>query len=99
MDNVSRSNGMLVSPTLWGLSHDDAKPDRKEKSEEAGGGTEESKTGGEEGSGAGGGNMAGMKVTYIDQDDPFRLAKKGGTPLARMSHNAWVSLLRGKIGR
>lgn len=41
----------------------------------------------------GGGDVSGMKVTYLDHDDPFRLAKKGDAPLAVMSNSAWVSLI------
>lgn len=87
VDNVSRSNGMLVSPTLWGLSHDDMIPDQREKGEARENMDDEE---GSIGLGASERDKNRMKVSYIDQDDPFRLAKKGDSPLAMMSHNSWV---------
>ncbi|KAI9632391.1 P-loop containing nucleoside triphosphate hydrolase protein [Dioszegia hungarica] len=88
VDNVSRSNGMLVSPTLWGLSHDDMAEDQRRAMEG------EQQQHGEETASVrpgGGGDVSGMKVTYLDHDDPFRLAKKGDAPLAVMSNSAWVN--------
>ena len=80
---------MLVSPTLWGLSHDDmAEDQRREMQEEQ---DREETTSARPG---GAGDVSGMKVTYLDHDDPFRLAKKGDAPLAVMSNSAWVSWSR-----
>jgi ATP-dependent helicase IRC3 len=31
VDAVNRSNGMLVSPTLWGLSHDEAALEQRQE--------------------------------------------------------------------
>jgi len=31
------------------------------------------------------------KVTFVDEDDPFRVASSTRPPIARMSSNAWVS--------
>jgi ATP-dependent helicase IRC3 len=80
---------MLVSPTLWGLSHDDIASDQREKGEEREDVGEEDRSVEVEGVER---DKNQMKVSYIDQDDPFRLAKKGDSPLAMMSHNAWVGL-------
>jgi hypothetical protein len=30
------------------------------------------------------------KVTFVDEDDPFRVASSSRPPIARMSSNAWV---------
>jgi hypothetical protein len=35
VDSMSRANGMLVSPTLWGLTHDEAAEQTRLKEESA----------------------------------------------------------------
>jgi len=33
------------------------------------------------------------KVTFVDEDDPFRVASSSRPPIARMSSNAWVGAM------
>ncbi|WVR04022.1 hypothetical protein IAU60_001021 [Kwoniella sp. DSM 27419] len=85
VDSVGRANGMLVSPTLWGLSHEE----REERERVLG-----------EGNGAA---VPGVRdqdsdyeITYVDQDDPFRLAPNNRPVLERTSRNSWVACGKGK---
>lgn len=84
---------MLVSPTLWGLSHDDLPPARRgirdvmEEEDQA----DEDHDGAMNAGGLDENAASAAKVTYVDQDDPFRLRVKVGMPLSMMSRNAWVS--------
>ena len=92
MDNTADPKGMLVAPSLWGLSHDDVPPFRQKADAADGEGdaaqaletdprADEAEFGGKVNS-----------VTFIERDDPFRLHKAGFKPLEQMSKNAWVSL-------
>ena len=81
VDNMS--SGMLVSPTLWGLSHDDIQPYKRPDGQASDAEMDQpSQTTAQ-------GKMD--KVTFIDQDDPFRIASPTRPVLAMMSKNAWVA--------
>jgi ATP-dependent helicase IRC3 len=92
VDSVNRANGMLVSPTLFGLSHDDLelKDEQGEENEQSSEGAtselgnadpdEEERT------------LSRVKrVTYIDEDDPFGVGDARRMPVVKLSMNAWVS--------
>ncbi|RXK37471.1 hypothetical protein M231_05294 [Tremella mesenterica] len=85
VDSMSRTNGMIVSPTLWGLSHDDItrdelrSPSQDEPGFTAPGDEEEERT-----------QLQPRKVTFIDNEDPFGLSSRSYIPVKRMSTNAWV---------
>lgn len=97
VDNVARSNGMLVSPTLWGLTHDELEDREAVDLNPA---TGQMNADGLMGINAGdGGLMNGQgklktgSVTFIDQGDPFQLHREF-QPLSTISSNAWVSVSR-----
>lgn len=93
VDTLSRSNGMLVSPTLWGISHDDLPPDYRRALEEGKSEDAES-TGGRDNDqvNSGGTALDRMRVTFVQMDDPFKLHKPKFQPLPTLSHNAWVRI-------
>jgi hypothetical protein len=89
VDNTADPKGMLVAPSLWGLSHDDVPPFRQ-KADAAEGGGNDAQSPDPENEAEYGGRV--NSVTFIERDDPFRLHKAGFKPLEQMSKNAWVNL-------
>ncbi|WWC60064.1 uncharacterized protein I303_102627 [Kwoniella dejecticola CBS 10117] len=87
VDSVNRAGGMLVSPTLWGLTHEE----KEERDDARGEGVIQEKNDGRPGSA-----QNDYQVTFIDQDDPFGLAKSTRPIVDRASHNAWVACGKGK---
>ncbi|KAL1410248.1 putative ATP-dependent helicase IRC3 [Vanrija albida] len=90
VDNISRSSGMLVSPTLFGLSHDQVEAMSREeepRSEDATSVPAESPRAQED---------QNYQVTFVDSDDPFRLREESAPVVARMTPNAWVACGRGR---
>lgn len=82
---------MLVSPTLFGLSHDELelRDERHEAvTDEAGAAVGELGSSEEEVASRVG------KVTYIDENDPFGVGNVDLMPVARLSSNSWVRQLQ-----
>lgn len=85
---------MLVSPTLFGLSHDDLEePEAREMEVEKREATAETELGdpaSEEGDEMSSSRI--RRVTYIDEDDPFGVGAADRLPIiVQVSNNAWVS--------
>jgi ATP-dependent helicase IRC3 len=91
---------MVVSPTLFGLTHDELTQEERDR-EEA-----KRETGGEScanprvnpltrlalvAPSAADNTPRVRKVTFVDEDDPFRVASSNRPPIAKMSSNAWVA--------
>lgn len=102
------SEGLIVSPTLLGLTHDSLVNDEREEREkkdvdpDAGAHYRHNMS-----STADVGIFKAMQspvndaatlknaqytVTYIDQDDPFRLGTSSRKSMAQLSQNSWVRL-------
>nr|ODN98589.1 DEAD box family helicase [Cryptococcus depauperatus CBS 7855] len=90
VDSVSSANGMIVAPTLLGLSHEEMER-RESKSETSKTGTEpqpdkDLSTKTEESS-----NTIDYEVTFSDQDDPFQVDSNSRPIVEKISQYAWVS--------
>ncbi|WWD16731.1 hypothetical protein CI109_101162 [Kwoniella shandongensis] len=87
VDSVAGANGMLVSPTLLGLTHEERDEELREIAERnmvddetaAAGKTRQPTT-----------NSDDYNITYIDEDDPFRIASSTRPIVDKASKNAWV---------
>ncbi|WVF66845.1 hypothetical protein IAT40_001587 [Kwoniella sp. CBS 6097] len=90
VDSVGRANGMLVSPTLWGLSHEDVEDRERERAEASQGSSSGSSGNETEGS------LEDYEITYVDLDDPFNVAADMRPVVERTTKNAWVACGRGK---
>nr|XP_019050135.1 hypothetical protein I302_00556 [Kwoniella bestiolae CBS 10118]OCF29065.1 hypothetical protein I302_00556 [Kwoniella bestiolae CBS 10118] len=85
VDSVNKAGGMLVSPALWGLSHEEEEEQEGARGEGQVAQQEESV------------NAQGdYKITFIDQDDPFRIAGDSRPIIDKASSNAWVACGKGK---
>jgi ATP-dependent helicase IRC3 len=94
VDNITRSGGLAVDPTLLGLRYEDGVSEDPEDD----GGTDD--YGDEPPSSTNARNSQGAtvkKVTLVDIDDPFGLNVRGKTAVAAMSPNAWVSCVISRI--
>ncbi|WWC68852.1 uncharacterized protein I206_102788 [Kwoniella pini CBS 10737] len=87
VDSVNKAGGMLVSPTLWGLSHEEKEERDNERAESTMEGKDDTSLQNTQGD---------YQVTFIDQDDPFRLAGSNRPLVDRTSNNAWVACGKGK---
>ncbi|KAL7419799.1 putative ATP-dependent helicase IRC3 [Cryptotrichosporon argae] len=91
VDNIAKSAGMVVSPTLLGLTHDEV-AEQEAREREA---RDHAQPDGREGASGDRHEPDEYSVTYIDSDDPFRVSPQGRA-LAQMTENAWVACGRGK---
>ncbi|WRT65477.1 uncharacterized protein IL334_002420 [Kwoniella shivajii] len=87
VDSVNKAGGMLVSPTLWGLSHEEKEQRDRERGDEALNLSKDDESSEAENS---------YQITFIDQDDPFRLSGSNRPMMDRASRNAWVTCGKGK---
>ncbi|WVQ78706.1 hypothetical protein IAT38_000793 [Cryptococcus sp. DSM 104549] len=92
IDNVSRNNGMVVSPTLFGLSHEELEEKREleedledEPRDSAGTNPTQSQEEPQEA------ESPDYRITYVDQDDPFSLRGGNKVVLEKASRNSWVA--------
>ncbi|WWC87646.1 uncharacterized protein L201_002536 [Kwoniella dendrophila CBS 6074] len=88
VDSVNKAGGMLVSPSLWGLSHEDKEEQERLESNGSSGQTQEDVSLASE--------QNDFEVTFIDQDDPFQVAGSSRPIVDRASKNAWVACGKGK---
>ncbi|OCF58150.1 hypothetical protein L486_04180 [Kwoniella mangroviensis CBS 10435] len=86
VDSVNKAGGMLVSPTLWGLSHEEKEEQERERGESQLSQQEQPSDHAQ----------GDYKITFIDQDDPFRLAGDSRPIVDKASNNAWVACGEGK---
>jgi ATP-dependent helicase IRC3 len=91
---------MLVSPTLFGLTHEELAEKENNREEGEGSAMSEcspwiicSQLGGSDTGSTAPGAARVKKVTFVDQDDPFGVASPSRLPIAKMSSNAWVSTI------
>ncbi|WVQ94456.1 hypothetical protein IAU59_001535 [Kwoniella sp. CBS 9459] len=91
VDSVGRANGMLVSPTLWGLSHEDVEERERERSEAS-----QAKSSSAQSSNETESSMNDYEITYVDLDDPFNVANDMRPVVERTTRNAWVACVKGK---
>lgn len=93
---------MLVSPTLFGLSHDQVEAmSREDDLKEDDDPTSEPPTVPPPR------EHPNYGVTFVDSDDPFRLREESPTIIARITPNAWVACgkdryileMMGQLGR
>ncbi|OCF34628.1 hypothetical protein I316_03669 [Kwoniella heveanensis BCC8398] len=85
VDSVGRANGMLVSPTLWGLTHEDM--DEREREHQASQGST---------SDPASDALEDYEITYVDLDDPFNVATDMRPVVERTTRNAWVACGKGR---
>ncbi|KAK8861366.1 hypothetical protein IAR55_002185 [Kwoniella newhampshirensis] len=85
VDSVASANGMIVSPTLLGLSHEERDEELREYEERN---DPVDKTDNKHRSIPGSDDY---NVTYIDVDDPFHIASHTRPIINRVSKNAWVA--------
>ncbi|OCF45058.1 hypothetical protein I317_01109 [Kwoniella heveanensis CBS 569] len=89
VDSVGRANGMLVSPTLWGLTHEDM--DEREREHQASQGSTSNPA-----SDASDSALEDYEITYVDLDDPFNVATDMRPVVERTTRNAWVACGKGR---
>lgn len=84
----SMSEGLIVSPTLLGLTHDSLVNDEREEREKKDVDPDAAMQ--SPVNDAATLKNAQYTVTYIDQDDPFRLGTSSRKSMAQLSQNSWV---------
>ncbi|WVQ73832.1 hypothetical protein IAR50_003413 [Cryptococcus sp. DSM 104548] len=89
VDSVGRTNGLVVTPTLLGLSpedvdgEDEPKERRSKTDDDPLKGLKAAKPKEEP-------QVLNAKISYVDIDDPFKLGFDTREVLEKVSHNAWV---------